>query len=254
MKAVIALVAWLATVAALVKAGTGSDLINEAENVALHLKSKILQSMQSAQQVRGIENCENKCDKSFNRMAYSVTVQGTRRSYEFTACVDGCMRCEEQLANSGPPDACFRYCKDKDWRSAGVLKGVIEPDKACIGGCIIQTCQVICSGGTAEPRNLANPGSFYPNGGCSIKTEPYSQNYQYVPWNSPNNGQAGSEDVARCCSNALSLCQYVGNQNSLNYENLLRVTSKLCARYVPSRSRQDICDFWNTEQNCGNLP
>jgi hypothetical protein len=75
-----------------------------------------------------------------------------------------------------------------------------------------------------------------------------------VPWNSPNTGQAGSATVAQCCSNALSLCQYVGNQQSTNYQNLLKVTVRSCREFVPSGTQQAICDFQGTPRNCGAIP
>jgi len=216
------------------------------------LKDKITQSLESllASQAEGVENCENKCDKAFNRFAYDISTSG-QPTYEFQACVAGCNQCMSDIASSATPDNCFRYCKNRDWQSDGIVKGVIEPDKACIGGCVIQTCQVICMNGSELPLSKATKPLYYPNGGCTIKTQPYSQYAQYVPWNSPNTLQGGSAETAQCCSNALSLCQYVGNKATTNYNILVQVTQKYCKQDVPSGTVADICAFFNDQRNCG---
>jgi hypothetical protein len=221
----------------------------------LLLRNKIAQSLESLldEQARGIENCENKCDKAFNRFAYMISATDGRRTYEFQACVKGCNQCAADLANDAPRGNCFETCKNFDWKTNGIVKGVIEPDKACIGGCIINTCQVICAGGTVDPPSSTNTQFFFPNGGCSIKTASYSQSFEYVPWNSPNTAEGGSAEVARCCANALSLCDYVGDTNSANFAQLLTNTGNLCAAFVPSRTQAAICAYFANPQNCGNI-
>jgi len=219
------------------------------------LRGKIVQSLESflALEVKGIENCENKCDKAFNRFAYQVNTIGTQ-SFEFQACVIGCNQCSQDLNSSTTDNSnCFDTCKTTDWVSMGIFKGVIEPDKACIGGCIIQTCQVICAGGTVLPPSKGNPADFFPNGGCSIKTEPYSQNQNYVPWDSPNSGQGGSSTIAQCCSNSLSLCQYVGNKASTNFQQLLTVTTRFCNEFVSPATEETICAYFENPRNCGTV-
>jgi hypothetical protein len=231
-----------------------SVTVNAGQEVAA-LRGKIRQSLESllASQAKGIENCENKCDKAFNRFAYAISTAGDQATFEFRACVQGCEQCQVDRDNGADVANCFHHCKNFDWRGQGILKGVIEPDKACIGGCIINTCQVMCSGGTTDDNiTPANRQFFYPNGGCSIKTEPYSQNLEYVPWDSPNTGQGGSQSVAECCSNALSLCEYVGNRDSTNYRKLLDITQKFCREFVPSGSEEAICEFQSRPQNCGS--
>lgn len=227
----------------------------DASEDMLSLKGRIQHSLESLLELhaQGVENCQNKCDKSFNRFAYEIATGGNTETFEFRACVRGCEQCDSDIASNASPDNCFRMCKNTDWSVDGIVKGVIEPDKACIGGCVINTCQVICAGGTTDPDITdANRQYFFPNGGCSIKTQPYSQYLEYVPWNSPNTGQGGSQDVARCCANALSLCQYRGNRDSVNYRQLLSVTQRFCAPYVPSRTEPAICAWFNTERNCGS--
>jgi hypothetical protein len=226
-----------------------------AQATELTLRDKITQSLESLLELEamGIENCENKCDKAFNRMAYQISATDGKRTFEFQACVQGCSQCAADLISpTNPMDNCFKYCKDYPWKENGILKGVIEPDKACMGGCVINTCQVICEGGTTDSKiTAANKKFFYPNGGCAIKTADYSQNLQYVPWDSPNTGQGGSEETAACCANALSLCQYVGSTSSTNYQQLLANTGRICAAFVPSKTQPDICAFFSNPQNCG---
>jgi len=241
-------------IAALAVAALRSSV--EAGQVENSLRARISQSLEAviSTEVEGIQNCENKCEKAFNRLAYAISSTDNRRTYEFQACVQGCNRCGNQLQaiNTTDPADCFTYCKNYDWKTNGLVKGVIEPDKACIGGCVINTCQVICTGGTTDADiTPLNKQYFYPNGGCSIKTEAYSQYFEYVPWNSPNTGQGGSQDAASCCSNALSLCQYVGDTTSVNYNQLLTVTGSLCAQFVPSQTQADICTWFTDPANCG---
>jgi len=232
-----------------------SSMLADAGQDMISLKGKIRQSLESLleSRVKGIENCQNKCDKAFNRFAYEISTATARETFEFKACVQGCEQCNQDLAANADSQNCFRTCKDFNWDSLGIVKGVIEPDKACIGGCVINTCQVICNGGTTDSSPTQdNKQFFYPNGGCSIKTQPYSQYLEYVPWNSPTTGQGGSQEVARCCANALSLCEYVGNKDSTNYRVLLSVTGDFCQQFTNSRNQDAICAWFNTERNCGS--
>jgi len=228
------------------------------------LKDKIVESLESfsgievaqgvelAQEAEGVQNCANKCNNVFNRMAYLVSTSG-EPTYEWTACMEGCNQCTKDIANKAAPTNCLTYCKNYDWYGKGILKGVIEPDKACISGCIIQTCQGVCIGGTVDQPTKKNTKFFWPNGGCSIKTESYSQNADYVPWNSPNSGVGGDFTIGQCCSNALSLCLYSGPVSSDNFIQLLQNTGKYCQAFVPSKAYNAICTFYKNPQNCGQL-
>jgi len=228
----------------------------EAGEQSVSLRNKIRSSLESLleSQAQGIENCENKCDKAFNKFAYELSTQTSQQTFEFQACVIGCNQCQQDLNSSTDPGNCFNFCKNYDWSSKGLIKGVIEPDKACLGGCMINTCQVICMGGTTDASPTPqNQQFFYPNGGCSIKTAPYSQYLEYVPFNSPNSGQGGSNTIAQCCANALSLCGYVGNKQSTNYQVLLAKTADFCNGFAASGSAEDICAFYAVPRNCGSL-
>jgi hypothetical protein len=128
---VAAIVAILAAIIPSVQAGK----IEEA------LRARISQSLESqlAVEAQGIENCENKCDKAFNKFAYMISATDGRRTFEFRACVQGCNQCTVDRQSGAPLGNCFEMCKNFDWHSQGIVKGVIEPDKACIGGCVINT-------------------------------------------------------------------------------------------------------------------
>jgi len=219
------------------------------------LKEKITLSLESflASEVSGVENCNNKCDKVFNKFAYQISTVSNQTTYEYNACVQGCNTCTTQLATANAdPSTCFTSCKNYDWKGNNMLKGVIEPDKACEMGCVVQTCQVICSGGTTDPPTKSNKKYFYPNGGCSIKTQPYSQNSDYVPFDSPNTSQGGSDTAAQCCSNALSLCDYKGSTSSTNYKQLLANTIKFCSG-LAAGNKNAICSWYNNQANCGAI-
>jgi len=234
----------------------GLAAVAEAVKNENTLRQRISQKLEEAlsSEAQGIENCENKCDKAFNKMAYVINAQNGTRTFEFKACVMGCTQCQADLsATNTSADHCFEYCKNFPWKDNGLLKGVIEPDKACLGGCVINTCQVICSGGTTDPTETPqNQQFFFDHGGCSIKTAAYSQFLEYVPFNSPNTGQGGSQAAASCCSNAFSLCQYVGPTTTTNYQQLLANTANICKNFVATGTVGDICAFFSNPQNCGN--
>jgi len=233
-------------------ANAATEQLTLKDKIALTLEAHLTQQVE--QEVEGIENCENKCEKVFNRFAYLVATEGNTETYEYRACMEGCNKCSVDLAQKNDKAECFTMCKNYDWKGNGILKGVVEPDKACIAGCIIQTCQVVCAGGTTDNKQTkANKKFWYPNGGCSIKTQPYSQNLDYVPWDSPNSGGQGAATVAQCCANALSLCDYVGNKDSTNYKDLLAKTASFCKTYVADTSEATMCAFFNNPANCGQL-
>jgi hypothetical protein len=218
--------------------------------------------------ISGVQNCVNKCEKMLNMTQYSIDAQGSRRNtYEFDACAVGCAICDRQLdrENSKPED-CFVTCKNTNWNQAldpesgepmVIQKGVLEPDKACEIGCIINTCQVVCEGGTPEHNNVLTWEGVV-GGGCSIKTGAirpdgfYSQNAKYSFWNTFA-GQGGQNE---CCSNSVSLCYYRGNKNSENYRNVLHIARKYCNNVGPltkQSSANEICTWFRGEGLCGDL-
>jgi len=219
------------------------------------IRGAIRQSLESLleAEAQGIENCPNKCQKSFSNMAYQISATDGRRTFEFIACIQGCNQCAHDLANNASTGNCFETCKNFNWKTNGIVKGVIEPDKACLAGCVINTCQFICSDGTVDPKSPSNANLFYPNGGCSIKTEPYSQFFQYVPFNSPNIGQGATAAVTSCCAQTMSLCLYVGDKSSSNFAQLLANSGRVCKQFVPSGTEADLCAFFGNPQNCGSI-
>jgi hypothetical protein len=169
-----------------------------AEGVQIDAAVKSAVTALETAQAQGTQNCFNKCQNMFNTMAYTVqNVQG-QDTYEYSACRAGCSICSATIAANEPDwHKCFYTCKQTDWTQNvdingnpfPIVKGVIEPDKACIFGCIIGTCQDVCQGGSPDdyaPDNAAKWwDSSVPGSGCTIKTGAirpggyYSQNSEY---------------------------------------------------------------------------
>jgi len=216
----------------------------------------------------GIQNCYNKCSNVFNNQQYAINNQLGQDTYEYSACRVGCDICTKQLSiNDTNHGACFQVCKNTNWllnvdingNPFPIVKGIVEPDKACIFGCIIDTCQFVCTGGTPDFTPTAQNANLWWNGnpadGCSIKTGAvrpggyYSQNAAYTFYNNP----LGAGGVSECCSNAYSLCNYVGPTNTQNYKNVLLQAQNGC-KNVPGTGTTvtSICKFFNIASNCGS--
>jgi hypothetical protein len=225
----------------------------------------------------GVENCLNKCQNVFDNTQFAIQTQGSS-TFESEACKAGCKICATQIANKDKDGgACFKTCKNTNWldmkdeqgNPVVVVKGVIEPDKACEMGCVIQTCQVVCTGGTTDMKvTHANRKFFWPapdgcpgnkgaTCGCSIKTGAvrpggfYAQNGEYNFWNS---GQAGAGGASECCSNAVNICNYAGNKKSKNYSNAVKQAQNYCADVPgvgPHASVNTICNWASLPGNCG---
>lgn len=205
----------------------------------------------------GIQNCQNKCNKVFDRLQYAIADQPGANTFEFRSCVIGCNQCSTIL-NSDSNPSCFRFCKSFNYARSGIRKGLIEPDKACIMGCVINTCQEICTGGTLD-RSVTeeNRDLWWGLGGdgCSIKGGGgYVQNPEYGNPDSPG-GVGGDFSQKKCCANAFNLCFYTGDQTSQNFANVQLVARRTCGKFVPSgQSGNDtaICEMYNNPQRCGN--
>jgi hypothetical protein len=225
--------------------------------------AEIVQAIQL--EALGVQNCQNKCQNMFNNQAFSLQTQVGTNTDEYMACNVGCTICTQVQANpSAGAGDCFTTCKNTDWTknvdpttgaASPITKGVIEPDKACEMGCVINLCQGVCTGGTPDQPNSANTPSFWPNGGCSIMTGAtrpggyYSQNAQYNYYNSPQGAGGQSE----CCSNAYSLCKYSGNKSTQNYQNVVAQAQQWCANVQGAGNTvSSICAYWAIPANCGN--
>lgn len=135
---------------------------------------------------------------------------------------------------------------------------MIEPDKACAMGCIIQTCQGLCIDGTPDTTVTAvNKNKFWPNGsppGCSLKTPGgYSQFASYIAYNTPPG--TGAVDL-ECCAQALAFCQYPPSQivpGNVNYANLRTVMVRKCSSVVGSSNPPQICTWFQDPVNCGDI-
>jgi len=127
----------------------------------------------SVSALQGVENCPNKCDKVFDRTQYAISDQPGEATFEFRSCILGCNRCGKELKNPAraPNDGgCFNYCKKLNYRGRGIRKGVIEPDKACIVGCLINTWYVLLLGSGILLKTLVriNRCVAIQLGGCSF--------------------------------------------------------------------------------------
>jgi hypothetical protein len=215
--------------------------------------------------VEGVQNCGNKCQNLLNNQAYMQ--QSQTFTYEYVACLAGCQICQGIQNANDTVTSCSVVCKNTDWNNMvdpngnamAIQKGVIEPDKACIMGCIIQLCQEVCIGGTPDMNpSPTNQPAWWGNGGCSIKTGAvrpggyYSQNSQYNYANNPS-GQGGQSD---CCANAFSLCNYKvagTGDTSTNQANVLQMAQKYCGDVPglsPSSDSTAICNWFTA--NCGS--
>lgn len=211
----------------------------------------------------GIQNCPNKCNKVFDRLQYAISDQPGRNTFEYRSCIIGCNECSRTLNDENPNepnggDSCFRYCKTFNYAGAGIRKGVIEPDKACIMGCVINTCQEICTGGTVDhavtPQNRNQWWGLGGNG-CSIKGgNGYVQNPSYGNPDSPG-GVGANIGLKRCCANAFNLCNYNGDQESQNFANVVQVTTRTCRDFMPqgqANNNTAICELYSTPRLCGS--
>jgi hypothetical protein len=241
--------------------------LESQDSLNAKIAASVADKLEAGMEVQGVQNCVNKCQKLFGTTAFSGQVQGAFPggfdTYEFSACRVGCQICLQVINSTAEadPGACFKVCKNTNWFNnidgAGnpfpILKGVIEADKACEMGCVINTCQYVCIGGTPDFQQTAqNNGSFWPNGGCSIKTGAirpggyYSQNSEYSFWN------AGG--LPTCCSNAYNLCFYQSDPSSQNYQDVLLESQNGCREVLPPSQLTvaGICAYFNGG-NCGSF-
>jgi len=254
-----------------------------------HANAGLIEALSSAM---GIQNCANKCNKVFDRQQYAISDQPNSDTFEFRSCIVGCTQCSKILSeenkqsdlvdaagddddtdgeadddtstnNAVAPSAaqndaqCFRFCKTFDYHARGIRKGVIEPDKACLMGCVINTCQGLCTGGTTDDFVTdANRDKWWGLGGngCSIKSGGgYVQNPDYGLPNQPS-GAGANQALKQCCSNALNLCNYNGDKTTLNFQKVEFVTRRSCRKFMSQQALSNntqICSFFHNQRNCG---
>lgn len=191
----------------------------------------------------------------FDRTQYAISDQPNMDTFEYRSCLIGCNKCSAELAANAATDDCLESCKNYDYKGNGIRKGVIEPDKACMIGCVINTCQEVCIGGTTDMDvTPANQNLWWGKGGpgCSIKTGlGYVQAPGYGNPNSPG-GQAGDSSVQQCCTNAFNLCNYVGPKTTTNFKNVQIVTKSSCKKFVKPYSDAAACVWYSKLENCGS--
>ena len=96
-----------------------------------------------------------------------------------------------------------------------IEKGVIEPDKACLIGCVIQLCQGLCTGSNQWLGDNA------PGGGCQIQTGYGVQTYSI---------SSTGANFNNCCIVLQNVCTYGGSTtNNPNYNSVVNQAYKQCA-------------------------
>lgn len=278
MRVSLALAAALAVAAsapALVRADAATASASADLASTASLRGKVLEAITAEASAHaaahGVQNCYTKCAYTFDNTAYSINSQQDQYTYEYQACKIGCDICTQQLANANSHGGdCYTTCKntnfldmtDAQGNPVQIVKGVVEPDKACMFGCVINLCQVVCSNGTPDNWSKANAnlwwqGTENPNLGCTIKTgfsRPdgfYAMSSQYNYWNSPS----GSGGQAGCCSNGMNLCKYPANSKLAVFKNSMGQAKKQCANVVGMKkplNYKNICAWVSDASNCGS--
>jgi hypothetical protein len=113
----------------------------------------------------------------------------------------------------------------------------------------------VCFGGTTDFLQTPENAQFFWGGGgngCSIKGRlGYVQNPDYGNPDVPTGQGGASAEQRQCCTNAFNLCFYNGDQNSVNYANVVLVAQRSCRSFTGSTDPTAICTFFNNPQNCG---
>ena len=193
----------------------------DAESLKSLVRNSLEASIETAVDAEGVNNCENKCQNLLGYLNYYTAQQQqtmTGGNNEYRACVIGCNTCSSQLADTTgtmAPSYCFDYCKNYNSGTApgGVIeKGIIEPDKACIIGCVIQLCQGLCTG-PATWSGDNQPAS----GGCQIQSGYGVQTYTV--------SNQGNNYNPTCCNLLQNMCTYPNSKNkekNPNYQSIKR--------------------------------
>ena len=107
---------------------------------------------QVIQDLTGVSNCEANCQAILSATSTAGVV----------ACTSGCQFCLDGEKYLVPDNTCFEYCKTTNWSAQGICKDTIEPDKACMIGCINSLCQgSACVGCSASSNTQCCYASKY---------------------------------------------------------------------------------------------
>jgi len=128
---------------------------------------------------------------------------------KFTKCTMACYDSKLQ----GIQDASIQRCKDgaaaggyaEDDCAVGIVKGVVEPDKACIQGCSQNLCQ---AGAECNGKGYWTKGGSVGSTGCQLIT-PQTMGVRNTITPSYFNQQ---NDLGDCCNAAFQRCSYVVNE------------------------------------------
>lgn len=246
----------LATVA-LAAAAVAAAVVNvEAASLKELVKGSLEEAAAAevAVEAEGVNNCQNKCYNLLGYLSYYTAKQqmvSKGGNNEYRACQLGCNQCVSNQEKNDPDQSCFDYCKQYNYAGENppIQKGVIEPDKACIIGCVIQLCQVVCTGSNPWQGNNA------PEGGCQIQS-----GYGISTYNVGNTGS----NFAPCCTPLQNLCTYKGTIPNPNYNSILNQAYQTCSgstiggvKITKSTSVADMCTAYENSytkqpQQCGS--
>jgi len=232
---------------------------------AVTLKEQILNSLEQKNEVdtsldldaEGAYNCANKCQFLFGKLDYQTAQdqQASTGNNEYRGCMIGCDKCSAQRADTKAKSTdCFVYCKNYNYlapsdgiTSCGaptcpIVKGVIEPDKACIYGCVLNLCQDICTGDAQWGTTPQNNNGIT---GCQIQTNQGVTTYQQGP-------SGGFNEV--CCNYMGYLCNYSPPEKQVmsnpNYKTIYDTTRKNACKgesgINPKSSVSFICNVFET--------
>lgn len=129
---------------------------------AVDLSEQIQLALRGESSLESANNCLQKCAAIFKVEEGSASAVACSQGCNFCKCSGGST--VGGIAVAGNPNAnsknclktsgyksnnneCFKYCKNYDWSAIGLCKDVVEPDKACMYGCINSLCQGdLCTG------------------------------------------------------------------------------------------------------------
>jgi len=208
-------------------------------NLQQLVKASLTHQVDDNAAAQGVYNCPNKCQNLLGFLSYmnAQEQQANGGNNEYRGCVLGCDRCGLQRDNQEAKDVCFDYCKNYKYTEGDatspspIKKGIIEPDKACIIGCVINLCQGLCTGNAQWADAGSNPG-------CQIMT-----GYGVQTYSEGNN-------FDQCCSNLQNVCTYQGpkKMSNPNYKAVVNQAHTNCNGkdgITATTSVNGMCDIYD---------
>lgn len=177
-----------------------------------------------AQLPKWFTSCTQKCYDSPTYGIVAINTQCNQACKEAATCTTYTQTSNDCNTN----DVSKQY--SSDMCGAGVLKNIIEPDKACQFGCVQNLCQA-----GADCTGVGVWSSQTENDNCQLITpQSNGQVYTIVPQIFEN----PQSDLAGCCTQSRVCCAY-----------------KAAWAAQSPQQRQSVCNVANQKKNCGaNVP